>query len=79
MDKEVRGPVERRLEEYCDLLCLCFGAWGEASEGVHQLVQNLAESRLTFLGLQIGRPGSEAEVGMCVGQVRRRLSMVAIK
>ena len=79
VDKEVRGPVERRLEEYGDLLGLCFGAWGEASEGVHQLVQNLAESRLTFLGLRRGRPGSEAVLGMCVGQVRRRLSMAAVK
>ena len=60
VDKEVRGPVERRLEEYGDLLGLCFGAWGEASEGVHQLVQNLAESRLTFLGLQRDCPWQQS-------------------
>ena len=41
-----KGPVERRLEEFGGLLGLCFGAWGEASEGVHQLVQTLAEARL---------------------------------
>ena len=44
IDSSRKGPVERRLEEYGDLLGLCFGAWGEASEGVHQLVQTLAES-----------------------------------
>ena len=76
---EVRGPVERKLEVYGDLLGLCFGAWGEGSEGVHQLIQGLAESRVTFLGLQRGRPGSEEELGMCVGQIRRRLSMAVVK
>ena len=27
----VKGPVERRLDEFSELICLCFGAWGEAS------------------------------------------------
>ena len=67
------------MEEYGDLIGLCFGAWGEASEGVHQPVQSLAESRLASLGLQRGRPGSEEELGLCVGQIRRRLSIAAIK
>ena len=40
---EVRGPVERRLDEFGELLGLCFGAWGEAGEGVHLLVQTLAD------------------------------------
>ena len=74
-----KGPVERRLEEFGGLLGLCFGAWGEASEGVHQLVQTLAEARLKYQGLQRGRPGSDQELGMLVGQVRRRLSLVAVK
>ena len=74
-----RGPVERRLDEFGELLGQCFGALGEASEGFHQLVQTLGEARLTYLGLQRGRPGSKEEIGVCVGQVRRRLSMAAIK
>ena len=56
VDRGKRGPVERRLDEFGELPGLCFGAWGEASEGVHRLVQILAESRLTFEGLQRGRP-----------------------
>ena len=79
MNREVRGPVEKRLEEFGSLLGLCFGAWGEGSEDVHKLVQSIAESRLNFLGLQRGRPGSEVELGICVGQVRRRLSIVVVK
>ena len=75
---EQKGPVERRLE-FGELLGLCFGAWGEGSEGVHQLVQTIAEARLKYQGLQLGRPGSEQELGVLVGQVRRRLSLVAVK
>ena len=76
---EQKGPVERRLDEFGELLGLCFGAWGEGSEGVHQLVQTIAEARLKYQGLQLGRPGSEEELGVLVGQVRRRLSLVAVK
>ena len=79
IEREERGPVERRLEEFGELLGLCFGAWGEASEGVHKLIQTLAEARLKFQGLQVGRPGSEAELGVLVGQVRKELSMAAVK
>ena len=74
-----KGPVERRLEEFAGLLGLCIGACGEASEGVHQLVQALAESRLKFQGLQRGRPGSDQELGLLVGQVRKGLSLTAVK
>ena len=77
--RDERGPVERRLEEFGVLLGVCFGAWGEASEDVHLLIQALAESRLSFQGMQRGRPGSGAELGMLVGQIRRRLSLTAIK
>ena len=39
----------------------------------------LAESRLKYQGLQRGRPGSDQELGLLVGKVRRRLSLVAVK
>ena len=58
---------------------LVFGACREASESVHHLVQILAESRLAFQGLQKGRPGNSGELGILTGQIRRRLSLVAIK
>ena len=77
--KNERGPVQRRLEEFGDIIGLCFGAWGEGSEDVHRLVQIISESRLKYQGLQRGRPGSEQELGVIVGQVRRRLSMAVMK
>ena len=77
--EDQKGPVERRLEEFGELLGLCFGAWGEGSEGVHTLIQTLAEQRLKYQGLQQGRAGSDQELGILVGQIRRRLSLVAVQ
>ena len=76
-----KGPVERRLDEFGELICLCFGAWGEASEDIHWLIQVLAESRLKYQRLQSGQAGgnTKQELGILVGQIRRRLSLAAIK
>ena len=76
-----RGPVERRLDEFGDIMGLCFGAWGEASQDVHNLVEILARARLKFQVLQEGRPdgGSDQELAMIVAQIRRLLSVTAIK
>ena len=74
-----KGPVEQRLMEFGDLIGLCFGAWGEASTDVHNLVQTLAESRLNFQGLKSGRQRRQQELGIIVGQIRRKLSAAAVK
>ena len=74
-----KGPVERRLDEFGDLIGLCFGAWGEGSEDVHKLIAAIAESRLASQGLQRGSPGSKQELGLITGQIRRRLSLAVIK
>ena len=42
-------------------------------------VTTLAEQRLKYQGLQQGRAGSDQELGILVGQIRRRLSLVAIQ
>ena len=78
---EQRGPVERRLDEFGEIKGLCFGAFGEASQDVHDLIQSMAESRLKFQVESEGRPGggSNQELGLIVGQIRRTLSMAAIK
>ena len=76
-----RGPVERRLDEFGDIMGLCFGAWGEANQDVHDLVEILARARLKFQVLSEGRPdgGSDQELAMIVAQIRRLLSVSAIK
>ena len=55
------GGVQRKLEDFGEVRGLVFGAFGEASEGVHELVHALANSRLKAVGMQQGRqPGSGA-------------------
>ena len=46
---------------------------------MHKLVNIIAESRLKHQGLKFGKPGSKYELGMLVGQVRRRLSVATLK
>ena len=62
-----------------------FGAWGEASEDVHSLVNVLASSRQKHQHLLDGRRGGwsriseAAELAMLTGQVRRSLSLEAVR
>ena len=72
------GPVERKLEQYGDLQGLVVGAFGEGSDDLHNLVQVMAESRVRAMGLARGRPGTETELGVVVGQVRRRISVASV-
>ena len=75
----VRGPCERRLDQFGELGKLVFGAFGEASEDVHSLITSLAECRLRKLGLQRGRVGGEQELALITGQIRRRISTTVTK
>ena len=74
-----RGPVEKKLDEYGKIIGLCFGAWGEASEDVHTLIHTLAKSRIASQNLRHGFRAEAAELGIITGQIRRRISLVAIK
>ena len=73
------GRVQRKLEDYGEVRGLVFGAFGEASEGVHELVHVLANSRLKAVGLQQGRQTGSGELGVLVGQIRRILSVTAVR
>ena len=75
----VRGPCERKLDQYGELVKLVFGAFGEASQDVHTLIASLAECRLRKVGLQRGRAGGEQELAIITGQIRRRVSTAVTK
>ena len=81
----VVGPVQAKLASYPPLRGWVFGAWGEASDDVHQMVDDLAEARQKHQQLLDGgnwrarRLGEEAELAMLKGQVRRALSLVAVR
>ena len=79
ISEESPGPVEEKLNEHGELIGLVFGAWGEASHDVHKLIQIMADSRLHHIGIQKGIPGCEDELGQIVAQIRRRLSVSAMK
>ena len=55
------------------------GAFGEGSQDLHSLVQILAESKVASMGLARGRCGTESELGVVVGQVRRMISTVSVR
>ena len=73
------GRVQRKLVDFGEVRGLVFGAFGECSEGVHELVHHLANSRLKAEGLQQGRESVKGELGVLVGQVRRILSVTAVR
>ena len=62
-----------------DVKGLVFGAFGEGSQDVHSLVQNLATCRVRTLALQRGKECGEGELAVVVGEARRRLSVAAVK
>ena len=63
------GACQRRLAEFPPVLQLCFGALGEASQDVHNLVAVLAPSRVRTLTLQ-GQLTTPRQMGLEVGRIR---------
>ena len=72
------GKVERKVEDYGED-AVVFGAFWEASEGVHELIQIMAVSRLKGEGLKRGEDSEKGEVEVVEGQVRRLLSVMEVR
>ena len=79
----VVGPVETKLLSFERVQGLVFGAWGEGSEPVHQLIDKLADSRVSVAGPQKSKKGlersPEGERAVVVGMLRRKLSIAAVR
>ena len=77
------GPVEAKLLSFERVRDIGFGAFGEAWEPLHQLIHYLAIPRVSVPGPQRGRKGTErsleGERALVVGQLRRRLSIAAVR
>ena len=79
------GPLQARLEELAgggglqDLLGLCVGAFGDISCDLDRLIRALAESRALYLSREAGRPLSDREQAMILGQFRRVLSVTFVR
>ena len=73
------GPTIRKLESYPPVLDLVFGAFGETSDGVKTLLDNLAQSRLQSQGLRSGSPEANKELALVTSYLRRRLSSAVMR
>ena len=77
------GPVENKLNTYGKVTGWVFGAWGEASEEVHALVQRVAKARLerldTLPTVRRRQVSRAALLASLVGDVRRQLSLRAVQ
>ena len=71
--------VERELNGYGDIQDLVFGAWGEASKGVHELVETMAECRVRSQAMSKGRLLGREDKSVVVGQIRRCLSVASVR
>ena len=74
----VRGPVEAKMREFGEVKGLVFGAFGEASAAVHELVQIIAEARLEKQAQGAG-VSRKALMGQLVSQVRKALGVQAVR
>ena len=78
--EDEEGPVARKLLSF-PFRSWVFGAWGEVSDDVHELVECLAISRLRHEETLVGQGGKrrgmseEAALSVLRGQVRRSLSL----
>ena len=77
--KDHVGPLQQRLESYGNLICLVAGQYGEVSQDFHHLLDELATSKANHISHSEGRPVSDAERGLLLHQLRRRLSVSIIK
>ena len=78
-----QGPVETKLNTFGRVNGWVFGAWGEASEDVHSLVQRLAKARVerldTLPTVRRRQVSRAALLAALVGDVRRQLSLQAVR
>ena len=55
------------------------GPWGNASKDLHELVRTLAECRVAGRVRARGQEASDWELGEAMGQIRRALSLDAVR
>ena len=77
------GPVETKLVSMGAVRGVVFGAFGECSEPLHELIQHLAESRAQVAEPQRARSGhmktEAAEIASNVSFLRRTFSVAGVK
>ena len=72
------GPLQRKLELYGEVQGLVFGVLGEVSQAFHNLLDQVATARATYLGRMSGQAMSDSERSQLLHNYRRRLSCAAV-
>ena len=76
-DDEI-GPLQARLATYGTVQGLVFGVLGEGSQHLHELLQQIASARSSYVARMRGRDLSDSEYGQLLHSFRRRLSCVTV-
>ena len=80
---DTTGPVERKLASMGEIKGIVVGAFGEGSQPLHELIHQLAISRVRMAGPQIGKKGQlrseQAEIAITTSFLRRTLSVCGVK
>ena len=63
------GPMESKLRAHPEPIGLCFGAYGEASQSVHNLIKVVAEELAEVKGDELGMD-KERQVGVFTQRIR---------
>ena len=72
------GPMETKLRAHPEPVGLCFGSYGEASQGVHDLIKVVAEAMAEERGNELGVE-KERQVGVFTQRIRCEWGMTAIR
>ena len=78
-DSNQIGPVQQRLNGFGDLQCLVVGQFGEVSQHLHDLLAQFADCMADKVSRASGRPVSDDLKGLYLHQLRRELSVTAIR
>ena len=80
---DTTGPVESKLATLGEVKGIVVGAFGEGSQPLHDLIRELAISRVRVAGPQIGKRGQlrseQAEIAIQTAFLRRTLSVCGVK
>lgn len=76
-----QGRIRQQLDQYGDLITIVVGKFNELSEGGHQLLKAVAESRVAKTATRAGEAvlSRAMEKGVIVGELRRQLSVVNLR
>ena len=78
-DRKVIGPVRRILNTFPQTTGLVFGAYGEVSEAVEQLVRDCSSKQASREWRGLGHRNKEEAAASLIACMRRRIGILGVK